>query len=69
MRKDQHDRITWAVSYRLREGDWPGKPVSGVLHNNEFQARHGGAGEWIDLPVQLFPEYAGKGEVNRGERS
>lgn len=42
--------------------------MTGVLKNNEFQARHGGAGAWIDLPVQILPGYAGKAELNRAER-
>ena len=52
----------------MQTGAWPGKPVQGMLHANEFEARHGGAGMWIDLPVQVFPKYAVRGEVNRGER-
>lgn len=67
-RKDQHDRITNAVGFRLRKGVWPGKPVQGVQHVHEYEARHGGAGMWIDLPVSVLPVYADKLELNSEER-
>ena len=67
-RKDQHDRKTWAVKFKLRKGAWPGKAVQGVQRVHEFEARHDGAGYWVDLPVIVLPVYAGKPELNREER-
>ena len=42
--------------------------VRGMQREHGFEARHGGAGMWCDMPVQMFKPGAHKGEVNRGER-
>jgi hypothetical protein len=68
-RKDQHDRIVWAEGERVRTGAWPGKPATNLQHVHGFEARHGGAGAWIDVPVTVLPTYAPKPELNRAERA
>lgn len=68
-RKDQHDRLVWAEQERVRTGAWPGKPVRNLQLVHGFEARHGGAGAWIDVPVQVLPDYAPKAELNRAERA
>ena len=52
----------------LQTGECPGKAPSGVQLVHKFQARNGGPGMWVDLPVCVLAPTAHKDEVNRAER-
>ena len=68
VRKQQHDRIVNKLAVHIATGAWPGKEPTGVQHVHEYEARNGGAGAWVDLPVCILPAGYHNAELNRAER-
>ena len=63
-RKEQHDRFIYAAQC-MRVGD---APRTGALPWHAYAGRHGGVGQWIDLPVVTFDADVHPDEVDRCER-